>query len=242
MRQIVLDTETTGLEVALGHKIIEIGAIEMIDRKFTGRHFHKYLNPEREIDDGAKEVHGITEAFLADKPKFADVWEELERFLDGAELIIHNAVFDISFLDSEIRALVRQGLAPQRKMEDFCGVIDSLAIARQKHPGQKLNLDALCRRYAVDNSQRQLHGALLDAEILADVYLLMTGGQTNLFGAGNNANDDPSGQNDNQMDHSWEIPPLRQIMASVDDLAAHEEMLNLLAERSEDGPVWRREQ
>ena len=242
MRQIVLDTETTGLEVALGHKIIEIGAIEMIDRKFTGRHFHKYLNPEREIDDGAKEVHGITEAFLADKPKFADVWEELERFLDGAELIIHNAVFDISFLNSEIRALVRQGLAPQRKMEDFCGVIDSLAIARQKHPGQKLNLDALCRRYAVDNSQRQLHGALLDAEILADVYLLMTGGQTNLFGAGNNANDDPSGQNDNQMDHSWEIPPLRQIMASVDDLAAHEEMLNLLAERSEDGPVWRREQ
>jgi len=115
MRQIVLDTETTGLEVALGHKIIEIGAIEMIDRKFTGRHFHKYLNPEREIDDGAKEVHGITEAFLADKPKFADIWEELERFLDGAELIIHNAVFDISFLDSEIRALVRQGLHRSEK-------------------------------------------------------------------------------------------------------------------------------
>ena len=241
MRQIVLDTETTGLEAALGHKIIEIGAIEMIDRKFTGRHFHKYLNPEREIDDGAKEVHGITEAFLADKPKFADVWEELERFLDGAELIIHNAVFDISFLDSEIRALVRQGLAPQRKIEDFCGVIDSLAIARQKHPGQKLNLDALCRRYAVDNSQRQLHGALLDAEILADVYLLMTGGQTNLFGGGNNSNDDPAGQNDNQIDHSWEIPPLKQIMASVDDLASHEKMLDLLAERSDNGPVWRRE-
>ena len=241
MRQIVLDTETTGLEVALGHKIIEIGAIEMIDRKFTGRHFHKYLNPEREIDDGAKEVHGITEAFLADKPKFADIWEELERFLDGAELIIHNAGFDISFLDSEIRALVRQGLAPQRKIEDFCGVIDSLAIARQKHPGQKLNLDALCRRYAVDNSQRQLHGALLDAEILADVYLLMTGGQTNLFGGGNNANDDPAGHNDNQIDQSWEIPPLKQIMASVDDLASHEKMLDLLAERSESGPVWRRE-
>lgn len=242
MRQIVLDTETTGLEVALGHKIIEIGAIEMIDRKFTGRHFHKYLNPEREIDDGAKEVHGITEAFLADKPKFADIWEELERFLDGAELIIHNAVFDISFLDSEIRALVRQGLAPQRKIEDFCGVIDSLAIARQKHPGQKLNLDALCRRYAVDNSQRQLHGALLDAEILADVYLLMTGGQTNLFGGGNNANEDPASHNDNQIDQSWEIPPLKQIMASVDDIASHEKMLDLLAERSESGPVWRREQ
>lgn len=241
MRQIVLDTETTGLEVALGHKIIEIGAVEMIDRKFTGRHFHKYLNPEREIDDGAKEVHGITEAFLADKPKFADVWEELERFLDGAELIIHNAVFDISFLDSEIRALVRQGLAPQRKIEDFCGVIDSLAIARQKHPGQKLNLDALCRRYAVDNSQRQLHGALLDAEILADVYLLMTGGQTNLFGGGNNSNDDPAGQNENQIDSSWEIPPLKQIMASVDDIASHEKMLDLLAERSDSEPVWRRE-
>ena len=241
MRQIVLDTEPTGLEVALGHKIIEIGAIEMIDRKFTGRHFHKYLNPEREIDDGAKEVHGITEAFLADKPKFADIWEDLERFLDGAELIIHNAVFDISFLDSEIRSLVRQGLAPQRKIEDFCGVIDSLAIARQKHPGQKLNLDALCRRYAVDNSQRQLHGALLDAEILADVYLLMTGGQTNLFGGGNNSNDDPAGQNDNQIDHSWEIPPLRQVMATVEDIASHEKMLDLLTERSEDVPVWRRE-
>ena len=241
MRQIVLDTETTGLEVALGHKIIEIGAIEMIDRKFTGRHFHKYLNPEREIDDGAKEVHGITEAFLVDKPKFADIWEELERFLDGAELIIHNAVFDISFLDSEILALVRRGLVPQRKIEDFCGVIDSLAIARQKHPGQKLNLDALCRRYAVDNSQRQLHGALLDAEILADVYLLMTGGQTNLFGGGNNSNDDPVGHNDNQIDHSWEIPPLKQIMASVDELASHEKMLDLLAERCESGPVWRRE-
>jgi DNA polymerase-3 subunit epsilon len=241
MRQIVLDTETTGLEVALGHKIIEIGAIEMIDRKFTGRHFHKYLNPEREIDDGAKEVHGITEAFLADKPKFADIWEELERFLDGAELIIHNAVFDISFLDSEIRALVRQGLAPQRKIEDFCGVIDSLAIARKKHPGQKLNLDALCRRYAVDNSQRELHGALLDAEILADVYLLMTGGQTNLFGTGNNSNDDSSGQNVSQIDHSWDIPPLRQVMASVEDMAAHEALLDLIAQNSDDGPVWRRE-
>ena len=236
---VVFDTETTGMPP--GARIIEIGAIEMVDRKFTGRHFHKYLNPEREIDDGAKEVHGITEAFLADKPKLADIWEELERFLDGAELIIHNAVFDISFLDSEIRALVRQGLAPQRKIEDFCGVIDSLAIARQKHPGQKLNLDALCRRYAVDNSQRQLHGALLDAEILADVYLLMTGGQTNLFGGGNNANDDPAGHNDNQIDQSWEIPPLKQIMASVDDLASHEKMLDLLAERSESGPVWRRE-
>lgn len=241
MRQIVLDTETTGLEVALGHKIIEIGAIEMIDRKFTGRHFHKYLNPEREIDDGAKEVHGITEAFLADKPKFADIWEELERFLDGAELIIHNAVFDISFLDSEIRALARQGLAPQRKIEDFCGVIDSLAIARKKHPGQKLNLDALCRRYAVDNSQRELHGALLDAEILADVYLLMTGGQTNLFGTGNNSNDDSSGQNESQIDHSWDIPPLRQVMASVEDMAAHEALLDLIAQNSDGGLVWRRE-
>jgi DNA polymerase-3 subunit epsilon len=241
MRQIVLDTETTGLEVALGHKIIEIGAIEMIDRKFTGRHFHKYLNPEREIDDGAKEVHGITEAFLADKPKFADIWEELERFLDGAELIIHNAVFDISFLDSEIRSLVRQGLAPQRKIGDFCGVVDSLVIARKKHPGQKLNLDALCRRYAVDNSQRELHGALLDAEILADVYLLMTGGQTNLFGTGNNSNDDSSGQNESQIDHSWDIPPLRQVMASVEDMAAHESLLDLIAQNSDDGPVWRRE-
>lgn len=242
MRQIVLDTETTGLEVALGHKIIEIGAVEMINRQLTGKRFHRYLNPERDIDDGAKQVHGITEVFLADKPKFGDIWDELERFLGGAELIIHNAVFDISFLDNEIKALSRQGLGPMRKIEDFCSVVDSLVIARQKHPGQKLNLDALCRRYGVDNSQRELHGALLDAEILADVYLMMTGGQTNLFASTSNSMGVDLGASVSGVAKDWAIPPLKQVMASEDDIACHEDMLDLLAQNSEAGVVWRREQ
>ena len=151
--------------------------MEVVNRRLTGRTFHKYVNPDREIDDGAKEVHGITEAFLADKPRFAEVWPELDAFLRGAELVIHNAPFDVAFLDAEIARLAKpQGSAAQR-LEDFCEITDSLAVARHKHPGQKNSLDALCRRYMVDNSQRQLHGALLDAEILADVYLLMTGGR-----------------------------------------------------------------
>ena len=178
MRQIVLDTETTGIEVQGGHRIIEIGGVELINRRLTGNHFHKYINPQREIDDGAFEVHGISSEFLADKPLFAHIWQELVAFLKGAELVIHNAPFDVSFLDYEFSLLSDTDV----RIEKICSVTDSLAVARHKHPGQKNNLDALCRRYQVDNSQRELHGALLDAEILADVYLLMTGGQTNLFG------------------------------------------------------------
>ncbi len=180
MRQIVLDTETTGLEVGQGHRIIEIGGVEIIDRRLTGRHFHKYVNPERHIDDGAFEVHGISQDFLADKPRFAEVAEEFLAFVRGAELIIHNAPFDVAFLDAELARLDGE-LCVGR----ICRITDSLAMARHKHPGQKNSLDALCRRYQVDNSARELHGALLDAEILADVYLSMTGGQTLLFGAGN---------------------------------------------------------
>ncbi len=176
MRQIVLDTETTGLEPKQGHKIIEIGCVELVDRKLTGNHFHVYLNPEREIDAGAIEVHGITNEFLQDKPLFKDVAKDFIEFVQGTELIIHNAPFDIGFLNSELSQLIPAG----GKMEDFCSVLDTLVLARQMFPGQKNNLDALCRRYFIDNSHRELHGALLDSEILAEVYLHMTGGQTDL--------------------------------------------------------------
>src|SRR6056300_190974 len=186
MRQIVLDTETTGLETSLGHRIIEIGCVEVVNRRLTGNHYHQYINPEREIDSGAFEVHGISNQFLADKPVFASVVDEFMAFIDGAELVIHNAPFDVGFINHELRL----NASKFRRVEDYCGVIDTLAMARQKHPGQRVTLDALCKRYAVDNSARTLHGALLDAEILADVYLLMTGGQTNLFGGNSNSDDD----------------------------------------------------
>ncbi|WMS88482.1 DNA polymerase III subunit epsilon [Pleionea litopenaei] len=176
MRQVVLDTETTGLEPTQGHKIIEIGCVELIDRKLTGRHYHQYIKPDRVIDQGAIDVHGITNEFLDDKPRFNEITDDFLAFVDGAELVIHNAPFDIGFLDWELKCLDR-GLG---KMEDYCSVLDTLVLARQMFPGQKNNLDALCRRFGIDNSHRTLHGALLDSEILADVYLLMTGGQTSL--------------------------------------------------------------
>jgi DNA polymerase-3 subunit epsilon len=176
MRQIILDTETTGLEPEEGHRVIEIGALEMEDRRLTGRHFHTYLNPERDIEEGALEVHGITLQFLQDKPRFADIAEEFMAFVEGAELVIHNAPFDLAFLDYEL-SLAGQGAG---RLSDSARVLDTLELARDLHPGQRNNLDALCRRYEVDNSSRTLHGALLDAEILADVYLAMTGGQEDL--------------------------------------------------------------
>lgn len=177
MRQIVLDTETTGLEPDRGHKIIEIGGVELVNRRPTGRNFHKYLNPERDIDEGALAVHGITREFLADKPRFADVLDELLEFISGAELVIHNAAFDVGFLDVEMR---KARGAEARSTASYCGILDTLALARGLHPGQRNSLDALCKRYSVDNSRRELHGALLDARILADVYLAMTGGQSAL--------------------------------------------------------------
>lgn len=175
MRQIVLDTETTGLEPSDGHRIIEIGCIELDNRRVTGRRFHQYLQPDRPIDEGAVEVHGITNEFLADKPRFADVVADFVEFVRGAELVIHNAPFDVGFLNHELGIVGQYG-----RIEEHCGVLDTLALARKLHPGQKNSLDALCKRYAVDNSRRELHGALLDAEILADVYLAMTGGQASL--------------------------------------------------------------
>ena len=176
MRQIVLDTETTGLEPKEGHRIIEIGGVEVIDRRLTGNRFHQYLQPDREIDAGAVEVHGITNEFLRDKPRFGEIAQDFLTYIAGAELIIHNAAFDVGFLDAELG----QWRADAPRIADLCRVTDTLAMARGLHPGQRNSLDALCRRYAVDNSHRDLHGALLDAEILADVYLAMTGGQVSL--------------------------------------------------------------
>ncbi|MFT6300641.1 MAG: DNA polymerase-3 subunit epsilon, partial [Saprospiraceae bacterium] len=175
-RQVVLDTETTGLEPSENHRIIEIGCVELIDRQLTGRHYHQYINPERDIDQGAVDVHGITTDFLADKPVFSSISKEFIEFITGAQLIIHNAPFDIGFIDHEMGKLKEKTAS----VVEVCSVIDTLVMARERHPGQRNNLNALCKRYFVDNSKRDLHGALLDAEILADVYLLMTGGQVDL--------------------------------------------------------------
>lgn len=173
MRQVILDTETTGLEPELGHRIIEVGCIEVVNRRRTGRVFHRYLCPDRDIDPGALQVHGISAEFLRDQPRFADVAPEWIEFVRDAELVIHNAPFDVAFLDAELARLPE----PAGRVGDFCQVLDTLALARQLHPGQRNGLDALCKRYSVDNSQRDLHGALLDADLLLEVYLAMTGGQ-----------------------------------------------------------------
>lgn len=176
MRQIVLDTETTGLEHEQGHRIIEVGAVELMNRRRTGRTFHRYFRPDRAVDPEALKVHGITNEFLAEQPRFADVVHELIEFLHGAELVIHNAAFDVAFLDAEFKRIPQVG----RTVADMCKVVDTLLLARRMHPGQRNSLDALCKRYEIDNSHRDLHGALLDAQILLEVYLAMTGGQSTL--------------------------------------------------------------
>lgn len=236
MRQIVLDTETTGLEVNQGHRIIEIGCVELVNRKLTGNHYHCYINPDREIDQGAIEVHGITNQFLDDKPLFDKVAQDFVDFVGSAELVIHNAPFDIGFLDSELNRLER-GYAP---LADVCSVIDTLVMARRKHPGQRNNLDALCQRYMVDNSQRDLHGALLDAEILADVYLTMTGGQTALLlsdSAANGEEGDSSGHVVERLPSTRK--PLPVIAASSEEIAEHELQLDMIAKKSEGRVLWR---
>ncbi len=176
MRQIVLDTETTGLDPSSGHRVIEIGCIELVNRKFTGKNLHLYLNPEREVDEGAYRVHGISNEFLKDKPVFKNIAKQFIDFISDSQLIIHNAPFDVGFLNSEL-SLIKHN----KSLTQLCDILDTLVLAREKHPGQRNNLDALCKRYNVNNSNRKLHGALLDAEILAFVYLAMTGGQTELF-------------------------------------------------------------
>ena len=222
----MLDTETTGLEPSQGHRVIEIGCVELVNRKLTGKHFHKYLNPERGIDPGAIEVHGISNESLADKPFFADIAGEFLDYVNGAELIIHNTAFDIGFLDSELSRI--EGM--QTRMESVCQVVDTLKIARHKHPGQHNSLDALCRRYEVDNSQRELHGALLDAEILADVYLVMTGGQTTLELAGNEADENVEGGARQLRRLPAGRPPLRVIRASAEEGAEHHKFVQVIVE------------
>ena len=236
MRQVVLDTETTGLEPTQGHRIIEIGCVELIDRKLTGRHYHQYINPDREVEAGAIEVHGITNEFLADKPRFEQIAADFLSFVDGAELVIHNAPFDVGFIDHEF-GLMTNGPG---KLGDYCGVVDSLVLARQKHPGQRNNLDVLCQRYEVDNSQRDLHGALLDAEILADVYLLMTGGQTKLLLADeDNEGDTGSSEGGAIRRLAADRPTLKVVKASADELEAHEQRLLEIDKASEGKTLWR---
>ena len=234
MRQIVLDTETTGIEPREGHRIIEIGCVEVINRKLTGNHFHVYINPQREIEQEAIEVHGITNEFLADKPLFADVAEDFIRFIDGGQLVIHNAAFDVGFMDHEF---AMNGPTTSVKTHDICTVLDTLLLARKMHPGQKNNLDALCKRYGIDNSHRELHGALLDAEILADVYLLMTGGQTKLNLAGQN-NGDNGGDADGIRRIQRKGNKLKVITASADELEQHEARLDIV-QKSGGKCLWR---
>ena len=237
-RQVVLDTETTGLEPKQGHRIIEIGCVELINRKLTGRHYHQYINPERLIDEGAMAVHGITDEYVANKPIFAAIVDEFRDFIEGAELVIHNAPFDIGFMDNEF-ALFGRGLG---KTTDICTVLDTLAMARNKHPGQKNNLDALCKRYGVDNSQRDLHGALLDAEILADVYLYMTGGQTALaLGADNDSNQNNNSQAEAIRRVVAERPRLPIILADSLELDLHQQKLEVIQKASGGQCVWLKE-
>lgn len=233
MRQIVLDTETTGLEPSQGHKIIEIGCVELVNRRLTGKHYHQYIQPNREIDEGAMAVHGITNEFLQDKPVFADIVHDFLGFIGDSELVIHNAPFDVCFLDSElIQFDAGLPLIAQR-----CKVLDTLVMARQKHPGQKNNLDALCKRYSVDNSQRDLHGALLDAEILADVYLIMTGGQRNLLFNGANS-DDGAGYVEQIIRVDANRPRLNVVKASEGELERHKKKLEDIDETSGGNCLW----
>ena len=232
MRQIVLDTETTGLDPRQGHRIIEVACIELVNRRLTGNHLHKYINPEREIDAEAQRVHGISLEFLADKPKFADIADEFLEFINGAQLIIHNAPFDLGFLNAE---LDRLGRVP---VETLCqGVIDTLKDAKELHPGKRNNLDALCERYAIDNSGRTLHGALLDAEILADVYLLMTGGQTKLNLA-TESSESERNQDTSIRRLESNRPPLKVVRAGADIEAVHEARLDLVQKKG-GACLWR---
>jgi len=234
MRQVVLDTETTGLEVEKGHRVIEIGCVELINRRRTQNTFHHYVQPDREIDPAAEEVHGISQDMLADKPRFVDIAADLLAYISGAELVIHNADFDVGFLNQELR--IADIGAPN--VEDCCAVIDSLRLAREIHPGQRNSLDALCKRYTVDNSGRDLHGALLDAQLLADVYLAMTGGQGSLS----------LEQSAQAVNSGIERPQsidrqglqLTVVKATTAESQAHERQLDLIDQASSSGVIWRK--
>lgn len=236
-RQIVLDTETTGMNMIgvhyEGHRIIEIGAVEVINRRLTGNNFHMYLKPDRLVDPEAFGVHGIADEFLADKPMFADIADEFLEYIRGAELVIHNASFDIGFMDYEF-GMLKRGIG---KTDTFCQVTDSLAMARKMYPGKRNSLDALCNRYEIDNSKRTLHGALLDAEILAEVFLMMTGGQTSLaFSAEGDQDSQNTGDNIQRI-----VRPssgLRVVNASDDEIMAHESRLDLVLKKG-GSCLWR---
>jgi len=234
MRQIVLDTETTGININDGNRIIEIGCVEIIDRKLTGRHYHQYINAQRDSEDGALAVHGITTEFLRDKPLFYEIAHEFLEFVSGAELVIHNAPFDMGFLEHEF-SLVSPALAP---LAGVCTVLDTLVMAKQKYPGQKNNLDAVSRRLGADTRKRDLHGALLDAEILADVYLLMTGGQTNLLlGADEGGNGGSADAGDIRRLSASRVP-LPIIGASDEEMQLHGEKLAAIDKASDGECVW----
>ena len=228
-RQIVLDTETTGLEPSQGHKIIEIGCVEMINRRLTGNNYHQYLQPDREIDEGAQAVHGISNEFLADKPRFSDVVKDFIEYLDGAELIIHNAPFDVGFINHELKLVGDE----YGKVATYCTIIDTLVMARKLRPGKKNNLDVLCKEYDVNNAHRDLHGALLDAELLSEVYLRMTGGQSAL----SLESDDVIAAGNGQMAAkklSANRKPIRVIKANEEELQAHQAIL----EKMGDASLW----
>ncbi len=236
MRQIVLDTETTGLDPEQGHRIIEIGCVELQNRRLTGNNYHIYINPEREIDVGAAEVHGITNEMLADKSRFSDLCEDFLSYLAGAELIIHNAPFDVGFLNAE---LGRAGAAP--RLDERCSVLDTLSMARRAYPGQRNSLDALCKRHEVDNTQRELHGALLDAQLLARVYLAMTGGQTAMALGDGGA--DAAGIDLKGLAQRLEAVGRRPavVRASQAELSAHAERMEAIARACGATPVWERD-
>jgi DNA polymerase-3 subunit epsilon len=233
VRQIVLDTETTGLDPAEGHRIIEIGCVELINRRRTHNDYQVYCHPERDIDEAALDIHGITNEFLADKPRFVEIAREFLAYVKDAELIIHNAEFDTNFLNHELRRI-----GPELgSVADYCEVVDTLKLARQAHPGQRNDLDSLCQRYHIDNTQRSLHGALLDAEILVDVYLAMTGGQTALLLDNSLPVSSPIPE---LGEHGGVVAPLKVIYASPWELELHEKWMERLDREAEEGCLWRR--
>ena len=234
MRQVVLDTETTGLEVSKGHRVIEIGCVELINRRRTNKTFQCYIQPDRDIDEAAEGIHGISSKMLADKPRFAEIAEAFVEFVSGAELIIHNAAFDVGFLDNEFHCA---GLNSTR-IAPVCEVIDTLPMAREIHPGQRNSLDALCKRYSVDNSGRDFHGALLDAQLLADVYLAMTGGQGALSFERDDAGRDQAQKADAAINRSG--LELVIVKATETELAAHAQQLDLIEKSADDGALWRK--
>lgn len=233
MRQIVLDTETTGTEYLQGHRVIEIGCLELVDRRLTGNHFHQYVNPERESEAGALAVHGISQDFLATQPLFKDIIDKFLAFIKGAQLIIHNAPFDIGFLNNELKLVGKKF----GQILDYSTVLDTLPLARQLHAGQRNSLDALCKRYNVDNSARDLHGALLDAELLSKVYLAMTGGQTSLFSEEIIVKNEMTETIRQPLKQRSQVP-LRVIFANEEEIVAHQARLAAIKQKSKNGCSW----